>query len=58
MTVWVIVVFNFFHMYQATLPGTYPDPNACQAALVTTQFSFGNWGQCQPIVYTPTPPVK
>jgi hypothetical protein len=46
---YVIIVFNLFHQPQATLPGTFNDINSCQAQVLQTHVTFGNYVECQPI---------
>ena len=58
--VYVIVLFNFFHVQQATLEKTYPDQASCERARV--KLGFAAWisplvhGECQ-MVAVPAPLV-
>lgn len=54
--VYAIVVYGILHNVEMVLPQTYPDLQACQAALIQTHLTFGNWGQCQPLAAKPPMP--
>ena len=49
--VWVIVLFNVFHVQQATLEKEYMTKNACEVARVQLGYAyispFGTHGECQ-----------
>lgn len=60
--VWVLVVFNLFHVEIAEL-GQYRSYGACQHAKLTTPVTgLGNWAKCQQrLIQVPIPvpaPVK
>jgi hypothetical protein len=52
--VYVIVIYGMLHNVESVIPGSYPDMNACQAALVQTHLTFGNWGSCEPLAAGPS----
>lgn len=55
--VWVIVLFNFFHVQQATLEKQYPDRASCQRAMVRLGYTrispLGTHGECQMLAVPP-----
>lgn len=64
--VWVIVLFNVFHVQQATLEKEYPTYNACRTARVQMGYArispLGVHGECQMVavpqrLVPPNPPV-
>lgn len=59
MTVWVLVLWNFFHVQVATL-GTFPNDNACEVRKAGYDQPFrlplGEWTQCIPITTQVPPP--
>jgi hypothetical protein len=56
--VYIIVIYGMLHNVESVLPGSYPDMNSCQAAVVQTHLTFGNWASCQPLgTKPPAPPV-
>jgi hypothetical protein len=65
--VWIIVLYNFFHVQQATLERTYLDQNKCEIARVKLGYAqispLGVHGECKMVAVpapavgsTPTPP--
>jgi hypothetical protein len=52
-SVWVIVLLNFFHQSQGVLPGNYPTLNDCKLAIVQQGYAdiniLGVHGECMPI---------
>ena len=62
--VYVIVLYNFFHVQQAQLEKEYPTHNACEIARVKLGYAaispFGVHGECQMVAVPPRlapPPV-
>lgn len=61
--VYVIVLFNFFHVQQAQLEKEYPDLPSCQRAMVKLGYTaispLGVHGECQMVAVPPrlVPPV-
>lgn len=60
LAVWIIVLFNFFHVQQATLEKQYPDQQQCESARVKLGYAaispLGVHGECQ-MVAVPAPPA-
>ena len=58
---WVIVLFNVFHVQQAQLEKQYPTRNACNTARVQLGYArispLGVHGECQ-LKAVPAPAVK
>lgn len=51
--VYVIVIYGMLHNVESVMPGSYPDLNACQAQVVQTHLTFGNWAACEPLASKP-----
>ena len=52
--IYVIMVYGMFGNVESMLPGSFPDLNACQAAVVQTHLTFGNIAKCEPLASKPS----
>jgi hypothetical protein len=59
--VFIIVLYNFFHVQQATLEKQYPDQASCERARVKLGYAgispLGVHGECEMVVALPPAPA-
>jgi hypothetical protein len=52
--VYVIIIYGMLHNVESVLPGSFPDMNSCQAQVLQTHVTFGNYASCEPLANRPT----